>query len=43
MSVFPSEIENIFFEILLPNSKLITVGAIPPSPSSFLEELNDTI
>ena len=28
LSVFPREVENIFFEILLPNSKPITVGAI---------------
>ena len=26
ISVFPSEIESVFFEILLPNSKPITVG-----------------
>ena len=32
LSVFPREVENIFFEILLPNSKPITVGTIylPP-------------
>ena len=28
LSVFPSEIENIFFEILLPYSKPIAVGTI---------------
>ena len=28
ISVFQSEIESVFFEILLPNSKLITAGTI---------------
>ena len=28
ISVFPSEIESVFFEILLPNSRPITVGAL---------------
>ena len=32
-SVFPSEIENIFFEILLPNSKQVKVGTIYRPPS----------
>ena len=32
LSFFLSEIENIFFEILLPNSKPITLGTIYPSP-----------
>ena len=42
ISVFPSEIESVFFEILLPNSKPITVGTIyrPPNQSNFLEVLN---
>ena len=37
MSVSPSEIESVFFEILLPNSKPITVGTIycPPNQSNF--------
>ena len=26
--IFPCEVENIFFEILLPNSKEITLGTI---------------
>ena len=45
LSVFPREVENIFFEILLPNSKPITVGTIyrPPSQSNFFEVLNDNI
>ena len=41
-SFFPPEIENIFFEILLPNTKPIVVGIIyrPPSQSEFLEIIN---
>ena len=36
---FPEEIENIFFEILLPKTKPITVGIIygPPNQSKFLQ------
>ena len=39
LSVFPCEIENIFFEILLRNSKLVIVGTsyCPPSQTNFLE------
>ena len=39
ISVFPSEIESVFFEILLPNSKPITEGTIyrPPNQSNFLK------
>ena len=42
VSVFPPEIESVFFDILLPNSKPITLGKIyrPPNQSSFLEALN---
>ena len=42
ISVFPSQIESVFFEILLPNSKPITVGTIyrPPNQSNFLEVQN---
>ena len=45
ISVFPSEIESVFFEILLPNSKRITAGTIyrPPSQSNFLEVLNNNM
>ena len=45
LSVFPREIETIFFEIILPNSKPITVGTIyhPPNQSNFLEVLNENI
>ena len=45
ISVFPSEIESVFFEILLPNSKPITVGTIyrPPNQSNFLEVLNENM
>ena len=45
LSVFPSEIERVFFEILLPNSKPITVGTIycPPNQSNFLEVLNENM
>ena len=43
ISVLPTEIESVFFEILLPNSKPITVGTIyrPPNQSNFLEVLNE--
>ena len=43
ISVFPREIESVFFEIVLPNSKPITVGTIyrPPNQSNFLEVLNE--
>ena len=34
LSVVPCEVENIFFEILLPNSKPITVGNIYRPPKS---------
>ena len=45
LSVFPREIETIFFEIILPNSKPVTVGTIyhPPNQSNFLEVLNENI
>ena len=45
ISVFPHEIESIFFKILLTNSKPIRVGAIyhPPSQSNFLEVLNENM
>lgn len=42
LSVFPREIENIFFEVL-PNSKPITVGKIhrPQNQTNFLEVLSN--
>ena len=45
LSAFPCEIERVFFEILLPNSKPITVGTIycPPNQSTFLEALNENM
>ena len=45
LSVFPREVDNIFFEILLPNSKPTTVETIyrPPNQSNFLEILNDNM
>ena len=45
ISVFPSEIERVFFEILLPNSKPITVGTIyrAPNQSNFLEVQNENM
>ena len=41
-SFFPPEIENIFFELLLPNTKPIVIGIVyrPPSQSDFLEIIN---
>ena len=45
LSVFPCEIENIFFEILLPNTKPVITGTIyrPPSQNNFLELLNSNM
>ena len=45
LSVFPREVENILFEILLPKWKPITVGTIyrPPNQSNFLEILNNNM
>ena len=45
LSVFPCEIERIFFEILLPNTNPVIVGTIyhPPSRNNFLELLNSNM
>ena len=45
ISIFPREIESVFFEILLPNSKPTAVGTIyrPPNQSNFLEVLNENM
>ena len=45
LSVFPREIESVFFEILLPNYKPVIVGTIyrPPKQSNFLEVLNESM
>ena len=45
LSVFSREIEKIFFEILLPNSKPVIVETIycPPSQNNFLELLNSNM
>ena len=45
LSVFPYKIENISFEILLPNSKPMIVGTIyrPSSQNNFLELLNSNV
>ena len=45
LSVFSSKIKNIFFEILLPNSKQMTVGIIycPPSQTNILDILNNNM
>ena len=45
ISVFLREIESVFFEILLPNSKPITIGTIyrQPNQSNFLEILNENM
>ena len=42
---FPEKLKIFLFEILLPNSKAITVGTIynPPSQTNFLEVLNNNI
>ncbi len=41
--IFGNDIENIFFEILLPNSQPITIGCIyrPPNQHDFLEKIHD--
>ena len=41
-SYFRKDIENIFFELLLPNTKLIVVGTIchPPNQTNFMEIFN---
>ena len=45
MSNFSSEIENIFFDILLHRTKPILVGVLfrPPDQSRFLERLSSAI
>ena len=45
LSVFPREIKSVFFEILSPNSKPITVGTIyrPLNQSNFLEVPNENM
>ena len=45
LSVFPCKIENIFFEILLPNSKPMIVGTIyrPSTQNNFLELMNSNM
>ena len=42
---FPHQIESVFFEILLPNSRPITVGEIyhPPNQSIFIEVINENM
>ena len=44
-SYFPKDIENIFFELLLPNTKPIVVGAIycQPNQTNFMEILNENL
>ena len=41
---FPNVIKNIFFEVLLPKTRPVTVGIMyrPPSQTNFLEILNMT-
>ena len=45
LSIFPLEIESVFFEILLPSSKRITVETIYrlPNQLNFLEALNENM
>ena len=44
-SYFPKDIENIFFELLLPNTKPIVVGAIyrPPNQTDFMEIFDENL
>ena len=43
MDIFSSDIENILFDILLPNSQSITVGILyrPPSQANFIENIQN--
>ena len=43
LSAFPCEIENIFFEILLPSTKPITGGIIYPTQVKVLKVLNNDL
>ena len=45
ISIFPREIESVFFKILLPNSKPISVGTTyrPTNQSNVLEVLNENM
>ena len=45
ISVFPREVESVFFEILLPNSKPTIIGIIyhPPNQSNFWEQLIENL
>ena len=44
-SYFPKDIENIFLELLLPNTKPIVVGTIyrPPNQTNFMELSNENL
>ena len=44
-SYFPKDIENIFFKLLLPNTKPIVVGTIyrPPNQTNFMEIFNENV
>ena len=44
-SYFPKDIENVFFGILLPNTKPIVVGTIyrPPNQTNFIEIFNESL
>ena len=44
-SYFPKDIENIFFELLLPNTKPVVVGPIyrPPNQANFMEIFNENL
>ena len=44
-SYFPKDIENIFFELLLPNTKPIVVRTIyrPPNQTNFMEVFNENL
>ena len=44
-SYFPKDIENIFFELLLPNTKPIVVGTIyrPPNQTNFMEIFHENL
>ena len=44
-SYFPKDIENISFELILPNTKPIVVGTIyrPPNQANFMEIFNENL
>ena len=44
-SCFPKDIENIFFELLLPKTKPIVIGTVyrPPNQTNFMKIFNENL